>query len=32
MFWERVAAILVGWTVLPALARALGREIIRFIR
>jgi hypothetical protein len=31
MFWERVLAILAGWTVLPALAWALAHEILRFI-
>jgi hypothetical protein len=32
MVWERVLAILAGWTFLPALAWALAREILRFIR
>ena len=32
MFWERVAAILVGWLVLPPLAWVLAHEVLRFIR
>jgi hypothetical protein len=32
MFWERVLAILAGWTVIPALAWTLAHEIMRLIR
>jgi hypothetical protein len=32
MFWQRVLAILAGWTVLPALGWALANEFLRYTR
>jgi hypothetical protein len=32
MLWERVLAILAGWTIPPALVWTLACEILRFIR